>query len=49
MTTYRNRMKKVAQRACDGRMPMCSISGFVSNTLACARAHVRSSVPVSPS
>ena len=35
--------------SCVGRMPMCSISGLVSTTLACVRIHARSSVGVSPS
>ena len=39
----------VAQRWCDGRIPTCSMSGFVSTTLAFLRAHARSSVSVSPS
>ena len=42
-TTYRSRMRNVAHCLCDGRMPMCSISGLVSTTFAFLRAHARSS------
>jgi len=39
----------VAHRWCDGRIPTWSMSGLVSTTLAFLRAHLRSSVVVSPS
>ena len=48
-TTNRSRMRKVAQRLWEGRMPTCSISGLVSTTFAFLRAHARSSDAVSPS
>jgi hypothetical protein len=48
-TTYVSRRKNDAQREWAGRIPRCSMSGFVNTHLACARTQSRSGMAVSPS